>query len=607
MEAPFKTPPGMGEIPPYAPMKSNRKNANDVKGTPGTESTGSVSSGKSSSGQGKIGREPITGPGSVPRQAEHASATPGRGSGDHATDPSPTPPASMADMSAAPLPASVTAAEAASLPVVSSEAQVPAAPSLLTFAAVASAATQPLPGSPPAEAPHSAHMYSVKSTKGGDLRSLNIFKADRELYQVLGPYTKFDHGRDKSLTITVSCVSQAQRLLKLTSLLGEPISVVPHASTLQSVGLITSRLLSQMSDQDILDGLSNQKVVKVIRKAGNTYRLTFCQPRPPTELTLCAGTVISVRRAFPLPIRCFHCQHYGHSHTSCRSTSEVCARCGQPAGTDHDPKSCALPEQCFHCKSAHQASSPTCPRYVAEKRILLLHHRDGIPFPDARRRVFEAVPQTAPATPPSRPPQVQEPPIAATPGTSQSSPTPLPHQPSATPAPRPMSASPASRKRVKSSPEGNTGKRSRTRKSPQSSPPHTAQPQALLQSPLHPPPKAVNSPLPTTNRYEVLHNLQAPDVHVSQAPIPPTPSPSRPSSSSPATPSKQPTKARSKPPPPRPSPHGRSTKGPVPSSTGPSGPHQPRPPSSRGTSPSASLSSIPVIGSASPRPGPHAS
>lgn len=513
------------------------------------------------------------------------------------------------DMSAAPISASVATAEATpALPVASSETQAPVASQHRTFADVASVVTQPvsLPGRPSGAGSHTVHLYSIRSTTGGDLRYLNVFKADRELHQLLGPYTKFDHGRDKSLTITVSHVGQAQRLLQLTSLLGEPVVVEPHPSTRQSIGLVSSSLLPRMSDKDILAGLSDQKVVKVARRAGNTYRLTFCQPTPPPEITLCTGFVVPVRRAYPLPLRCFRCQHYGHSHTTCKSTRVVCARCGQQANANHDPQSCSLPEWCFHCKTAHSASSPTCPRYVAEKRILLLHHRDGISFPDARRQVLTAASRDVPAMHPPQPPQETKFPVAATSGTSQPSLTSLPHQPSAAPTPRPVSSSPVSRKRIPSSPcREDTSKRSRHRQSPPPSPLH-ATPQPLApQSPPHTPSKAVDTPLPTSNRFLALQDAQTPEITDRQDPTPPVHSTSRPPSSR-TTSSKKPSKAPYSVPTSRSSSRGPPNKGAVKSRTGSRGPSPPCPPSSRRASQSASLSSIPVIHSASPRPDPRA-
>ena len=234
------------------------------------------------------------------------------------------------------------------------------------------------------------HKYSIRSSSGADLRRLGIFKVDDALRRLIGSYTKLDHSADKSITVTIATEAQAKSLLQLRSLLNEPVTVDVHPSCKQSVGLIHSALLAHESTEDILLRLSAQHVTKVIRvkNNGHTYRVTFSVPSPPLTLTLCTGQTVSVRKAYPLPLRCYTCQHYGHSHTSCHSKRPICDRCGQPTSDDHVPKTCNKPEHCYHCKAPHATSSPNCPKYLAEKRILLLHHRDGVPMGEARQKTI---------------------------------------------------------------------------------------------------------------------------------------------------------------------------------------------------------------------------
>ena len=49
------------------------------------------------------------------------------------------------------------------------------------------------------------------------------------------------------------------------------------------------------------------------------------------------------------------------------------------------PKACSYDENCFHCKLPHAVTSRSCLKYLEEKKILLIHHRDKIPLPEARR------------------------------------------------------------------------------------------------------------------------------------------------------------------------------------------------------------------------------
>lgn len=176
------------------------------------------------------------------------------------------------------------------------------------------------------------------------------------------------------------------------------MKVEVHPSCKQSTGLITCSVLFHNADESIAKGLATQGVTKVVRvgKNSSTFKLTFSSPTLPATITVCPGQVVAVRKAYPLPIRCFRCQHYGHSHAACKKKSVICGRCGQSASDDHDPKTCTGPEHCFHCKTGHSASSPSCPKYVAEKRILLLHYRDNVPLVDARRQVMSALAASQP-------------------------------------------------------------------------------------------------------------------------------------------------------------------------------------------------------------------
>ena len=266
----------------------------------------------------------------------------------------------------------------------------PAAPSVLD----PSTSDTTLPSS---SSTYFAPKYSLRSTCGADLRCLNIFKATMALRHTIGDFPRFDHCTDKSITITVSSASQGVLLRKMTSLLGDPISVDLHPSWQHSQGMITSPILHHMTTADILEGLSLQRVCKVSRisPSSDTHKLSFDVPTPPGSLTLCPGHTVWVRPAYPLPTRCYKCQHYGHSHLACKSKQAVCGRCSLPLSDNHSPRTCSREPLCFHCKIPHAAFSSSCPKYIAGKRILVLHHRDRIPLADARRAVMSQMTQTS--------------------------------------------------------------------------------------------------------------------------------------------------------------------------------------------------------------------
>ena len=136
-------------------------------------------------------------------------------------------------------------------------------------------------------------------------------------------------------------------------------------------------------------------MVSRISPSSDTYRLFFDLPTPRASLTLCPGHTLMVRLAYPLPTHCYKCQHYGHSHLACKSKQAVCGNCSHPLSDNHSPRTCSREPLCFHCKTPHAASSSTCPKYIVEKRILVLHHRDRFPLVDACRAVMSWMTQTS--------------------------------------------------------------------------------------------------------------------------------------------------------------------------------------------------------------------
>ena len=101
------------------------------------------------------------------------------------------------------------------------------------------------------------------------------------------------------------------------------------------------------------------------------------------HLWLCPGHTVSVRTAYPLRTHCYKCQHYGHSHLACKSKQAVVAILSLTITA----LTLALANL-----SASIARAPMLPPLpvaanipIAEKRILVIHHRDRISLADACR------------------------------------------------------------------------------------------------------------------------------------------------------------------------------------------------------------------------------
>ncbi|GBO15309.1 hypothetical protein AVEN_52684-1 [Araneus ventricosus] len=138
------------------------------------------------------------------------------------------------------------------------------------------------------------------------------------------------------------------------------VTVSPHATLNCSKGVITCGKLLNVPTEEILKELQGQVVRHVrrisIRRDGqllNTKHLilTFDSAKLPENIK--AGYMrLSVRTYIPNPLRCFKCQRFGHSKTSCRGTL-TCARCAE---VGHESTDCTRTENSKPSDSTAKAS-----------------------------------------------------------------------------------------------------------------------------------------------------------------------------------------------------------------------------------------------------------
>ncbi|XP_042231780.1 uncharacterized protein LOC121872788 [Homarus americanus] len=103
----------------------------------------------------------------------------------------------------------------------------------------------------------------------------------------------------------------------------------------------------------------------------------------PKEVLLGWDTV-PVKPYIPRPIRCCHCQRYGHTAKKCRAR-EVCATCRT---TGHHLTSCqATQKKCTVCDGPHSSFDRECPKWREECRIAKLRYEKKISYKEASLRV----------------------------------------------------------------------------------------------------------------------------------------------------------------------------------------------------------------------------
>ena len=181
----------------------------------------------------------------------------------------------------------------------------------------------------------------------------------------------------------------------------------PHRSLNSSKGVIRTRDLGDLDEEEIASELRDQGVLSVrritIKKDGNiintnTYILTFSKPSPPERLRI-GYLSVHVDLFIPNPLRCFNCQKYGHGRDSCKNLP-ACFRCGQQG---HDSTDCQKAAKCANCQGDHEAASKDCPVWKKEKQIQKVKTENHLGYPEACRLVEGATPSPGAKTwPPLR-------------------------------------------------------------------------------------------------------------------------------------------------------------------------------------------------------------
>ncbi|GFX25540.1 uncharacterized protein TNCV_1408061 [Trichonephila clavipes] len=142
--------------------------------------------------------------------------------------------------------------------------------------------------------------------------------------------------RSGDLFIEVTSSKQALALASLQKLAHFDIQVKRHATLNYSRGVISAADLYNVTEEEILENMAEQNVSQVrritIRRDGQVLKtkhliLTFATPDLPQSVKV-AYLHCPVRPYIPNPLRCFQCQRFGHSKTTCRG-QPTCARCAE--------------------------------------------------------------------------------------------------------------------------------------------------------------------------------------------------------------------------------------------------------------------------------------
>ena len=230
------------------------------------------------------------------------------------------------------------------------------------------------------------------------ITSLSPFLIQKVIQSISGePESIKKLQRTNQLLIEVKKKAHAENLLRTTTFHDLKVRVYPHTSLNTSKGVIRCAELRDCSEQEILDGTKQQGVTAVKRfkirrdsklKDTNTFVFTFNTPTLPKTVKV-AYFRVNVEIYIPNPLRCHHCQKYGHHEDRC-SRDPVCPNCGEM--TSHSEKDCQKTPKCINCGQNHNANSKECQIWHKEKEILRVKFTRNISFAEARKIVEAPTP-----------------------------------------------------------------------------------------------------------------------------------------------------------------------------------------------------------------------
>ncbi|GBN58770.1 hypothetical protein AVEN_120838-1 [Araneus ventricosus] len=206
---------------------------------------------------------------------------------------------------------------------------------------------------------------------------LSKWKIEKAIVSNIGEVKCVKKLRSGDLLVEVQSRKQSQQIVIVQTFSNIPVTVSPHASLNSSKGVITCGELLNVPTDEILKELQGQ---------GHLI-LTFDSAKLPANIK--AGYMrLSVRTCIPHPLRCFQCQRFGHSKTSCRGTL-TCALCAE---VGHESTDCTRAEKCVDCKGEHTSFSRNCSAWKREKEIISTKIKKRISYQEARKLVKSQTP-----------------------------------------------------------------------------------------------------------------------------------------------------------------------------------------------------------------------
>ena len=222
------------------------------------------------------------------------------------------------------------------------------------------------------------------------ITSLSPFVIEKQVSSIIGTAKSIKSLRNGNLLIECNNKTQTENLLRTTMFFQNKVKVFPHPSLNSSRGVvrcseISSDPLDEVKEQMKSKGVTDVKRITIKRDGKtittNTYIFTFNTPTLPKKVRI-GHLIKNVEVYVPNPLRCFHCQKFGHHEDGCKAQVAVCGRCAE-AG--HKFTDCTNDtSECANCHQDHQSNSRICSFWKKEKEILKIKYTENVSFFEAR-------------------------------------------------------------------------------------------------------------------------------------------------------------------------------------------------------------------------------
>ncbi|GFX86413.1 putative RNA-directed DNA polymerase from transposon X-element [Trichonephila clavipes] len=238
--------------------------------------------------------------------------------------------------------------------------------------------------------------FLIISLPSNGMSSISPFVIQKALIGIGGEPKSVKRLRSGDLLIETLSAVQTKSFLQAKTFLNSPVNIYPHKTLNSCRGIISEPDLLTTTDTEILDGFSGQGVIQVRRITRDTLiiptkHIILIFNSPKLSTTIKAGYLnYRIRPYIPNPLRCFKCQRFGHSQTSCRG-QQTCSRC---ASAGHSSTDCILEPKCINCSQPHPSDSKICPKWKIEKQIQEIKTTKNISYPEARKLIVPQLSQT---------------------------------------------------------------------------------------------------------------------------------------------------------------------------------------------------------------------